>query len=63
MKEQEYMKITGGIDERFVNEYPANSGRKVTSLKKRATIGIIVVYMPLMFWPGIMGKFIKYIPI
>ncbi len=42
MKEQEYMKITGGIDERFVNEYPANSGRKVTSLKKRATIGIIV---------------------
>ena len=28
-----------------------------------ATIGIIVVYMPLLFWPGIIGKFMKYIPI
>ncbi len=28
-----------------------------------ATIGIIVVYMPLLFWPGIMGKFMKYVPI
>ena len=28
-----------------------------------ATVGIIVVYMPLMFWPGIIGKFMKYIPI
>ena len=28
-----------------------------------ATVGIIVVYMPLLFWPGIMGKFMKYVPI
>ncbi len=28
-----------------------------------ATVGIIVVFMPLLFWPGVVGQFIKYIPI
>ncbi|MEN9782466.1 MAG: hypothetical protein RL208_616, partial [Pseudomonadota bacterium] len=28
-----------------------------------ATIGIIIVYLPLLSWPGIVGKFMKYIPI
>ncbi len=28
-----------------------------------ATIGIIIVYLPLLFWPGIIGQFMKFIPI
>jgi len=28
-----------------------------------ATVGIIVVFMPLLFWPGTVGQFIRYIPI
>ena len=42
--------------------YIKSAGRMAVPVLS-ATIGIIVVYMPLMFWPGIMGKFIKYIPI
>jgi len=28
-----------------------------------ATIGIIIVYFPLLLWPGIVGQFMKFIPI
>ena len=42
--------------------YIRAAGRMATPVLS-ATIGIIVVYMPLLFWPGIMGKFLKYIPI
>ncbi len=28
-----------------------------------ATIGLIAVYMPLLFWPGVVGGFMKFIPI
>ena len=31
MNEQDYMKITGGIDERFVAEYADYPGRRVVS--------------------------------
>ena len=42
--------------------YIQSAGRMAVPVLS-ATIGIIVVYMPLMFWPGIIGKFMKYIPI
>lgn len=42
--------------------YIQSAGRMAVPVLS-ATIGIIVVYMPLLFWPGIMGKFMKYIPI
>ena len=42
--------------------YIKSAGRMAVPVLS-ATIGIIVVYMPLLFWPGIMGKFLKYIPI
>ena len=42
MNEQDFMKITGRIDERFVNEYQDVPKRHVTSLRKRISIGVIV---------------------
>lgn len=42
--------------------YIKSAGRMAVPVLS-ATIGIIVVYMPLLFWPGIMGKFLKFIPI
>ena len=42
--------------------YIKSAGRMAVPVLS-ATIGIIVVYMPLLFWPGVMGKFMKYIPI
>ena len=42
--------------------YIQSAGRMAVPVMS-ATIGIIVVYMPLMFWPGIVGKFMRYIPI
>ena len=42
--------------------YIKSAGRMAVPVLS-ATIGIIVVYMPLLFWPGIMGKFLKYIPL
>ena len=42
--------------------YIKSAGRMAVPVLS-ATIGIIVVYMPLLFWPGIIGKFLRYIPI
>ena len=42
--------------------YIKSAGRMAVPVLS-ATIGIIVVYMPLLFWPGIMGKFMYYIPV
>ena len=52
MNEQEYMKITGGIDERFVAEYENYSARRVTSLRKRIGIGIAVAAAVALMIPA-----------
>ena len=52
--------IQGGM--KVKQAYIKSAGRMAVPVLS-ATIGIIVVYMPLLFWPGIMGKFMKYIPI
>ena len=52
MNEQEYMKITGGIDERFVAEYENFSARRVTSLRKRIGIGIAVAAAVALMVPA-----------
>ena len=52
MNEQEYMKITGGIDERFVAEYENYSARHVTSLRKRIGIGIAVAAAVALMIPA-----------
>ena len=52
MNEQEYMKITGGIDERFVAEYENYSTRRVTSLRKRIGIGIAVAVAVALMVPA-----------
>ncbi|QED23401.1 efflux RND transporter permease subunit [Candidatus Deianiraea vastatrix] len=42
--------------------YPKASGRMAVPVLS-ATVGIIIVYLPLLFWPGIIGQFMKFIPI
>ncbi len=42
--------------------YIKSAGRMAVPVLS-ATIGIIVVYMPLLFWPGTIGKFMFYIPV
>lgn len=54
MNEQDYMKITGRIDERFVSEYENISERRVFNLRRRITIGIAVaVAVALMIPAGV----------
>ncbi len=52
MNEQDFMKITGRIDERFVNEYQDVPKRHVTSLRKRVSIGVIVAAAMALIIPA-----------
>jgi multidrug efflux pump len=40
-----------------------DAARRMSVPVLSATIGLIVVYMPLLFWPGTVGQFMKFIPI
>ena len=42
MNEQDYMKVTGKIDEKFVAEYQETPRGHVTSIRRKITIGIVV---------------------
>jgi len=42
MNEREYLKITGNIDERFVNEYQNYTASRVVSIRKRISTGLLV---------------------
>lgn len=48
--------------EDFKSAYAKGSSRMSIPVLS-ATIGIIIVYMPLLFWPGVIGQFMKFLPI
>ena len=52
MNEQDYMKITGGIDERFVAEYENISQSRVTNIRKRFSIGIAIAAAVALLIPA-----------
>ena len=52
MNEQDYMKITGGIDERFVSEYENITERHVVNFRRRITVGIAVAAAVALMIPA-----------
>lgn len=52
MNEQDYMKITGGIDERFVAEYADYPGRRVVSSRRRIGIAIAIAAAVALMIPA-----------
>ena len=52
MNEQEYMKITGKIDKRFVNEYQQFKATRVVSIRKRIVTGVLAAAVAALLIPA-----------
>lgn len=55
-------------DRKMIEGHPPLQAYKEASIRMAlpvitSTITVLVVFMPLLFWPGVVGQFMKYMPI